>query len=455
MMNPLPPLVPSCAWDLLCTLQGWRLNRKRYTPQTEAYYRFFLDSDTWSEERLIDYQNRRLREVVEYCAIHTPYYRKRFSELGLKPEDIKTIQDLPLLPCLDKSVIRKQAGDLISDEYSCRKLDTGQTGGSTGTPTRLYFSPETWPAQYGFFWARWRPGVKRGQKYACFQGQNLIPFHQTKPPYWRTNYASNQRLYSVFHLRQDNLSLYVDNLNRYQPVYIQGYPSALYIVADYMRRKNLRFSHPLQAAFSMSETVQSIHKQTIESVWGCPLWDQYGQGERVASITLRECGNYHYDMDFGIIEFDPVGDEQGFTVAEIIGTGLMNKAWTLLRYRTGDLVLFDPKRPCACGRPGPVIKGIFGRTGDILTLPDGRKVMNITTAVKDIPGLVEFQIVHEEPSLIVLNIVRDEGFTDQSEKAIQKSVSDRVGPSVTLQIRYLERIPRTPGGKYKAIISKV
>jgi phenylacetate-CoA ligase len=447
--------MPSPVLDVLCTLEGIRLNRKRYTKLTEKYYQWYLQSDAWSEEKLIEFQNMRLREIVAYCAEHTPYYRKYFAKSGIDPKEIKRIDDLPRLPYLDKSIIRKSPELFISDEYDEKSLDMGRTGGTTGTPVKIYFSPETWPAQYGFFWARWRPGVKRGQRYACFQGQNLVPFNQTRPPFWRTNYVSKQRLFSVFHLNEKNLPAYYDSLNQFQPKYIQGYPSAMYIVAEYMQRKNLHFNHPVKAAFSMSETVQPVHKKTIENAWECQLWDQYGQGERVASITLRECGYYHYDMDFGIIEFEKIGEEDGLSVAEIVGTSLMNKAWTLIRYRTGDLALIDTERKCSCGRPGPKIHKIFGRTGDILTMPDGRIIMNITTAVKDIPGLLEFQIVHEKPTLVIVNVVKGEGYTDRSDEMIRRRMVERLGTAVTLEFKYMQRVERTQGGKYKAILSKV
>ncbi len=229
----------------------------------------------------------------------------------------------------------------------------------------------------------------------------------------------------------------------------------MYVVADYMQKNGLRFDLPIRAAFSMSETVQAIYRETIERAWHCPLWDQYGQGERVASITLRECGCYHYDMDFGIVEFEPVGKEGDLVVAEVIGTSLINRAWTLLRYRTGDMVLIDPDGECPCGRPGPVIRRVLGRTGDILTMPDGRRILNITTAVKDVPGLLEFQIVHDEPSSVIVNIVRDAAYTERSEQLIRKRVTERCGPSATVTLRYPERIERTPGGKFMAVVSKV
>jgi phenylacetate-CoA ligase len=288
---------PNILLDIYCSYRGLVRYRQRYNQLFDEYYQFYCEAAKWSESELIDYQNQRLREIVAYCYENVPYYKRTFDEIGLRPGDIRTIEDLGKIPFLDKTKVRQAATDLISREFDPKKLLKSRTSGSTGTPMVIYYSPETWPAQYAFHWVRWRPGVSRDDKYASFQGQEFIEPQRRKPPFWRTNYVGKQRLYSVFHLYDENLKYYVEDLNSYQPEYIQGYPSAMYIVAEYMKRKGLSFKHQLKAAFSMSETVQEIHRRTIEQVWNCRLWDQYGQGERVASITLYECGNYHYDMD--------------------------------------------------------------------------------------------------------------------------------------------------------------
>lgn len=446
---------PSILLDIYCSYQGLVRKRQRYGSLYDKYYDFYCQAGRWPESKLIDYQNRRLREIVAYCYENVSYYKRTFDEIGLKPSDICTIDDLVKIPFLDKAKVRQVGTELVSREFDPKKLIKHYTSGSTGTPMLIYFSPETWPAQHAFLWARWRPGVSRNDRYASFQGQKLVEPHRKKPPFWRTNYVGKQRLYSVHHFRDENLKYYVENLNSFQPEYIQGHPSAMYIVAEYMKRKGLSLRHHLKAAFSMSETVQENHKRTIEEVWDCRLWDQYGQGERVASITLYECGNYHYDMDFGIIEFTTVeknGDEE---IAEVVGTSLMNKAWTLVRYRTGDIVSIRRDARCDCGRAGPVIKSIVGRTGDIITTPDGNRVANIATAIKDVPYLCELQMVQTKADEIVINIVISPGYSLDNENAILRGLGERLGPSVKLKINYLSRIERTSGGKFKAIVSKV
>ncbi|MHC4154179.1 MAG: phenylacetate--CoA ligase family protein [Planctomycetota bacterium] len=447
--------VPSPLIDVYCTYKGIVRKRERSGHLYDRYYSFFQQSADWSEAKLVSYQNKRLREIIPYCYECVPFYRELFDKTGLSSGDIRTVSDLPKLPLLDRQTVVDADTELISREFDPHKLVKYHTSGSSGSPMTLYFSPETWPAQYAFLWLRWRPGVTQKDKFACFQGQKLVAPGQKSPPFWRTNYANRQRLYSVFHLTDQNLRYYVDDLNSWQPEYIQGYPSAMYIVADYMRRADLTFRHPIKAAFSMSETVQEHHKTTIEETWSCPLWDQYGQGERVASITLYECGNYHYDMDFAITEFLTVDKTENGEVAEVVGTSLINKAWTLLRYRTGDLVVLDRDACCSCGRPGPVIKSIVGRTGDIITTPDGRKVMNVTAAIKDVQNLCEMQVVHTEPGRILARVVRSPHYCQDDERKLLTRLRETFGPAVSVDLEYVDIIKRTNGGKLKVMISEV
>ncbi len=70
------------------------------------YLQSLLKRAYWSNERLEDYQNKRLRHLVKYAYDYVPFYHKKFRELGLKPPDIKTKKDLNKLPIIPKNEIR-------------------------------------------------------------------------------------------------------------------------------------------------------------------------------------------------------------------------------------------------------------------------------------------------------------------------------------------------------------
>ena len=80
--------------------------RERYGgdfPDVMAEYR---ERREWSADRLADYRDHRLRKMVDHCYRTVPYYTRLFNDLGVAPSEIKTIDDLRLLPVLSKDDVR-------------------------------------------------------------------------------------------------------------------------------------------------------------------------------------------------------------------------------------------------------------------------------------------------------------------------------------------------------------
>ena len=82
--------------------------RKFAYPISILKLRRFLEKSQWfSEEELKEYQNKRLKEIIEHCYENVPYYQNLFHQLRLKPDDFEDAEDLKKLPLLTKEIIRK------------------------------------------------------------------------------------------------------------------------------------------------------------------------------------------------------------------------------------------------------------------------------------------------------------------------------------------------------------
>ncbi|MGQ9663235.1 MAG: hypothetical protein ACUVWX_13000, partial [Kiritimatiellia bacterium] len=274
------------------------------------------------------------------------------------------------------------------------------TGGSTGMPLVRYFTPEEIQRHYAIFWDRMRPGVKRGDRYAAFQGRSVVPFAQKKPPFWRENRAANQRLYSIHHLSRAFLPAYARSLMEEPFVYYQGYANFLAILAEFMADQSFFLPTPPRAVFSTSEELASAMRRLMENFWRTRVWNEYCQAERCGLIMECEERNHHVQMEYGVIEFEPIKAENGLTLAEIVCTGLTPREAPLVRYRIGDRVLLDDKADCPCGRPGPLIKAIAGRIGDYIVGPDGRIHPDIALVVEELRHVRRTQVVQERPGAI-------------------------------------------------------
>ncbi|NOZ76693.1 MAG: phenylacetate--CoA ligase, partial [Euryarchaeota archaeon] len=108
---------------------------------------FEKEIETMSLKRLKRLQEERLAEVVQYCYENIPMYRKRFDEAGLKPEDIKTLEDLPKIPFTVKDDLRDHYPYGILARPLSHIVRFHSSSGTTGIPTVVAYTKkdiETW-----------------------------------------------------------------------------------------------------------------------------------------------------------------------------------------------------------------------------------------------------------------------------------------------------------------------
>lgn len=94
----------------------------------------------WSRDRLVEFQNKELRKVVQHAYDFVPFYHKKFKDVGLRPQDIRTMKDLNKLPIITKEELRENLDKLISSKCISKNLKVIHTSGSTGEPLFLKIS---------------------------------------------------------------------------------------------------------------------------------------------------------------------------------------------------------------------------------------------------------------------------------------------------------------------------
>jgi phenylacetate-CoA ligase len=446
---------PISGQNALCTLAGQLRNWQRFDGNFEQRCSFFRDASRWDLLESEEYQRRQLQELLVYCFEKVPFYRQRMPGRE-RPEALQNLGDWRRLAPLSKDDVRRAGTSLISSDFDPGRLVVSHSGGSTGMPLRCYHDREALKRVYACFWASQRPGVSRRDKFAAFQGLNIIPPRQKRGSYWRMNYAMRQRLYSIFHLSENTIGAYIADLDRYQPVYLTGYANSLYLLAKLAEEQRLLPVHSPLAVFSTSEQLLPACRRTIERVFRTRVWDAYSQDETCGSITQYECGFYHYDRAYGYMEFHDVEvlpDDR--RLAEIICTGFLNRAWPLLRYRPGDLVEYEPAEKCPkCGRAGPIIHGIRGRTGDVLLLPSGRRFPHISLIVKNLKGVRQVQLVQHAIDRVTIRFVPSDDFRGAADvELMTNSFSQAVDEPINWQTEAVSEIPRTVSGKFMSIVS--
>ncbi len=447
---------PIFAKSIASSALGWIKNRRRYRGDFAEWSALFRESPGWSEAELYDYQARRLRELVADAARFVPYYSEAFARAGIRPEEIREPSDLEKLPILEKSDIVRAGETLLDSRVQRARLQRYPTSGSTGTPLIVPRSDTIEQMEWAFHRERWWPKDAVGQPYASFSGLELLPASRTHAPFWVDNWASAQRMYSIFHMSDENLPRYIESFERRYNHSFVGYPSAIFLVCDFLERRGLALDRPPRYCLTSSEELQPRYEEAIRNALGADIRNRYGQNEFVGSITTYECGHLHYDMDYSILEFLPVSQEDdGEVVAEIIGTNMHDRTWPLLRYRTGDLVTYHPEDRCQAGRPGLVIRRIHGRSGRYFELPNGSRVTNISVIAKKCTNVKLMQVIQFEPGSILVRVVRDTGFGEVDAERIVREFQRKVGVELGIELDYVDDIERTASGKFISIINRI
>jgi len=283
----------------------------------------------------------------------------------------------------------------------------------------------------------------------------VVPVAQTKAPFWRNNSYNNQLLFSLYHMSPDNLELYVDKLHETDALYANGYPSALHLVARNMLAAGTTLPRgQLKAVFTSSESLLAFQRADIEEAFGAKVWDRYGSAEFAVSMTGCEEQNLHVDMEFCIVEVEPMEETDEYVRGPLLVTGLANDATPFLRYRIGD-VGTRLKAPCPCGRPGDVFLDVDGRIEDFIVTPSGRRIGRMDHIFKSMDQVEEAQILQSSPNEIDVVFVPGRGFNAATEAKLRREFRARIGDGITVHLHSVSEIDRESNGKFRAVKSTI
>jgi phenylacetate-CoA ligase len=446
--------------NLMVSAQGFFFNRKRWDVELgrELLARL-LESQWWERERFEAYQLERLREHLTYATTQIPYYRERFKKGAIDPDAIGSLQDLRTIPLLEKDAIRREPTRFLRSGKLDRSWTRLFTSGTTGSPMDLYSSKESFTRIWSFVfrlrsWAGLSDPVfpRRVQ----FTGRNIVPDKKISDAkvYWRRNVPGNALLMSTTHLSQETVPEYVEAMKRFEPELVDGYPSALLMVARISSALGVVLPRPI-AVITSAETLFPEDRHEIESAFGCRVFNQYASSDTGAFICDCEYGNLHINPEFGICEvLDPEGEPvPAGQEGEIVATSFCNLEQVFIRYKIGDCAVVGPTELCECGRMMPRIEAVTGRVDDILYMPDRGFVGRLDPIFKGLRGIYEAQVIHESLNVLRVNLVPDPTWDRSAEDLLVGHLREKVGQSVAIRVECVREIPRGPNGKFRSVIN--
>jgi phenylacetate-CoA ligase len=444
--------LPLFAQNLVCTASGYTRYRARFTQHFDDKIAEWEATVGWPLERLRELQRARLDLLVKRARQHVPYYRDLPEPSKAKDPARAILETLASIPPLEKAEYGDEPQSFIARDIPRRRLIRGQTSGTTGTSLPLWSVSETLVEEFATVWRMRRSfGVTSPiDPSLTFNGNIIVPFHQSSPPFWRSSSYDHRTLFSVYHMTPTNLRAYADAVHSLPAEYIEGYPSAIHLMA----RTLLEDGRPIapgriKAIFTSSESLLSFQRETIEEAFGAPVRDRYGASENVVSMTECREGRLHVDLEYCIVEVETSVETDEFEAGPLLVTGLSNYATPLFRYRIGD-VGTRSKYPCPCGRAGDVFLDVDGRVEDYVLTPDGRLVGRLDHIFKEQFDVAEAQIIQTSEASIDVVIVPRSSYSNASSRALMREIRARLGT----EIKITDSIPREANGKFRAVKSE-
>ena len=448
--------LPPFARNWVANTRGYSLRKTRYSPATARLADAALERDRWPVEKWAAWQQDQLLPLLRRAAVQVPYYRQLWDD-RTRSGDSATVEALADWPVLKKEALRIQPERFLADDCDRRKMEQVTTSGTTGTPISLWRSRETNRQWYALYEARVRlwNGLSRQNRWGHLGGQPVVPFHQSRPPYWVWNLALKQLYLSSMHISPRSSPAYLSAIKEHGLDYLLGYSSSIALLAQSALESGIKVA--LNSVITDSEPLLESQRAWIEKGLRCPVRETYGMAEIACAASECSAGKLHLWPEVGIIELlddhdEPVSPGQ---TGRIVATGFLNPDMPLIRYDTQDLAQADPDpSPCPCGRTLPRIRKILGRNDDVVITRDGRRLVQIDRILDPCYDIREAQIVQEAIGRFTIKIVPGPRWSNADGKSLSDALGHLVGEA-DISVELVSHIERTWAGKYRIIVSKV
>lgn len=455
MKEKLYNILPHFLQNLMVVLYNYKAYKIRYGGSYKMYREEKKKNRNLSLIQLKEYQAERYKKLIEFAIQHSAYYQKSLGSIT-GATDIAHIDQLPIV---NKETLRQNIDAIVVQ--TTEKLEKSKTGGTTGKSLEVQNFARNSQERFAFLDDfRSRFGYELGKKTAWFSGKNLLTSKDiNKNRFWKTDFIHSVRYYSTFHIKEDYLKYYVEDIIKYQPQYLVGFPSTILEIAKYGLAKGYVFpTDTVKAVFPTAETITSEMRDKIERFFKTKLYDQYASSEGAPFIF--ECVNnkLHLEFQSGVFE---VLDENNHPAqsGRLVVTSFTNEGTPLIRYDIGDsITLEDDKMTCSCGNNNPLVKEILGRIDDYIYSPENGKINlgNVSNTLKDTQGIIRFQVVQNELNVIdIFVVIDDQLYNEKIEKIFIKNWKDRVGSQMKLNIHYTDEISVEKSGKYRIVKNNI
>ena len=415
-------------------------------------------------EELEQLQLERLQATLNRVYKNVTCYHKKFNELGIVPEDIRTFSDFAKLPFTMKDDLRLNYPYGMFAVPLREVVRIHSSSGTTGKPTVVGYTRndiKTWSNLVARFMTA--AGVSHDDVVQIAFGYGMFTGA------FGLHYGAETIGASVIPMSAGNTERQIMIMQDYKTTVLVSTPSYALTLADRMEKmgidpKGLSLKVGLFGGEPWSEAL----RQEIETRLCISATDNYGLSEiigpGVAGECQSKCGMHIFEDAFIAEIIDP---ETGRvlppgSVGELVLTTLTKEAFPMIRYRTRDITSLDYS-PCICGRTLVRMKKTMGRSDDMLII----KGVNVfPSQIEEVLVAIEgcephYQlVVSKKGAMDVLEVrieVTENIFFDEMKmqraflEMIEKRIESVLGVGVTVKLVEPNSLPRYEGKSIRVI----
>jgi phenylacetate-CoA ligase len=361
--------------------------------------------ETMGRAEIEELQLRRLQSTVAWVHERVPYYRRALDERGVRPRDIKTLEDVAKLPFTDKGALRDTYPFGLFAVPIDQVVRIHSSSGTTGKPIVVGYTKGDI--------ATWTELTARVASAAGVVSTDLAQMAFGYGMFtggFGMHYGLERVGATVIPASAGNTERHLMMMADFGTTVLISTPSYALYIAEVGAELGVDFeSLPLRLGLFGAEPCTDAARREIEAKLHIRATDNYGLSEVMGPGVSGECEcacGLHLNEDHFLVEIvDPVTGEPRAEgeEGELVITSLTKEAFPVLRYRTHDLTTLD-RTPCECGRTLARMSEVRQRTDDMLII---RGVNVFPSQIED----VLFKIENVRPHYLIV-VDRKHGLDD-------------------------------------------
>lgn len=373
-----------------------------------------------------EYQLFRVREQMRYAEENSPYYRNKFKEAGVRPEDINTWDDLEKIPFTEPVDLAESPFYFYAISRT-KVRNEFTTTGTTGHRKTIGYTTNDLVSKVDIVASALKDiGMRNGDSLhimfplVAAWDPSLILAGACKILGYESSICSETDIKKQYSVMKDS-----------NATFIIGLPSFIYRVTTLMMNEMDLRSLGIKKIISSSEPLSESMRRTLEDAWGCKVLDVWGMTEFGLACAVECDAQDGLHTDEANLLFEVIDPETGKHVpdgrtGELVITSLTAECTVLIRYRTHDIAAMIAP-PCGCGAH-------FNRK---LKKPSGRMDLQFKVGMgRKVYPLLFDEAVFIEPSIIDYQVkITKEGYKDVLTFEVETSE-----PSEELRVKLVDSI---------------